>query len=368
MKITILQETLAQALKTVVKTVPSKPQLPILDSILLTATKQGVTLASTDLYMGTTAQLKATVEQEGVIAVPARVFTDTLVVLEPGEVTLELQETTLNVTTQKTSSTIQCFPADEFPEFPKPSGESYSFTSEELERIEKYVSFGVGTDQARIVLTTLLFEFGDQLRVVSTDGFRLCILDVSSQSSQESFSLLIPAKALREVLGIAQQQQLKQLDFSYSAEQKQLYFVLGEYQVYTRLIEGEYPPYRKILPSDFESQVEFDVVTFVQHLKQAGVFAREASNVVKLSLQEDELELSATSSVRGSFSAKMPVVVQKGTSFEIAFNLRYLLELCTAVKPERLQLLVNDSLKPALFREVGVDDFQYVAMPFRLNE
>jgi len=52
MKLEILQENLNTALNQLHRIIPNKPQLPILSSILLEASKDSITLSATDLYVG----------------------------------------------------------------------------------------------------------------------------------------------------------------------------------------------------------------------------------------------------------------------------------------------------------------------------
>ena len=74
MKAVLLQENLQQALGNLQKAIPSRPQLPILSAILLTATTEGITVSATDLYFGVRSKVAAQVETEGTVAVPGKEF------------------------------------------------------------------------------------------------------------------------------------------------------------------------------------------------------------------------------------------------------------------------------------------------------
>lgn len=371
MKVSLLQENLDQALKTVSKAVPSKPQLPILGSVLLSVANGEVFIAATDLYLGARVRVPASVIEEGTIAIPAKVFIDTIHALSPGKISLEASESTLTITSEKTSSTLQLQVADEFPSFPEKEGAEIEFKRSQLEEIDTLLGFAAATDQARLVLTTLLFrKSGDDLDVVSTDGFRLGVLKLATQTLPAELSeVLIPAKALNEIVRVAETQDQENISFMVSEELKQLFFTLKDTELYVRLVEGQFPPYEKILPTEFATSLTIDADSLLQHLKQAQIFARDSSNIVRLELSPEKIMIKARSTAHGEFAAEVAISDVSGPTTEtIAFNARYLQDFLTKVKPKTVWFGMNDALKPAVFKTSADDHYQYIVMPFRVNE
>src|SRR5260221_458138 len=70
MKIYCEPGALQQALALVKAAVPSRPRVPILSCVLLTAKGDRVTVSATDLGLGIACRLPARVEREGAVAVP----------------------------------------------------------------------------------------------------------------------------------------------------------------------------------------------------------------------------------------------------------------------------------------------------------
>ena len=72
----------------------------------------------------------------------------------------------------------------------------------------------------------------------------------------------------------------------------------------------------------------------------------------------------------GSYSSTLTAEIIRNDQdqAEISFNVRYLLEFLQAMKPEKIWLGVQESLKPAMFRIEGNMNFRYIVMPFRLNQ
>lgn len=369
MKLQLLQENLNSALNQVQRVVPSKPQLPILSSILLTAQKNKVNLAATDLYVGMKTEAAAKVETPTTIAVPGKIFYNTVAALAPGKLELSLDKDTLTISSRNNTTTIQCMAGDEFPDFPPINAQSYSFNTSSIERIQDMVSFSASIDPTRPVLTALLFQFDQEgLLVVGTDGFRLATLKLSEEKNEKEAQFLIPAKAMGEVAKISSAQDQEVVEFKVSEELKQAVFKIGTTQLYVRLIEGEYPPFRKIIPTSFETEVEIDGEEFENQLKRAQVFARESLNIIRFQLNKVKLKIIASSPIYGRQEGVMGIDFIKGQQGEIAFNSRYLLDFISALKPKKIKFFMNESLTPAMMRPDGNEDYRYVIMPFRVNE
>jgi len=75
MKLSIARGALLDSLSVVTKALSARTTLPILSGILMTATKDGITLQSTDLEISIRDSVAADVEGEGSIVVPGRLLT-----------------------------------------------------------------------------------------------------------------------------------------------------------------------------------------------------------------------------------------------------------------------------------------------------
>ncbi len=369
MKLKVLQENLNSSLNNLQKAIPSKPQLPILSSILIEANSDGCTISATDLYFGVKSSVQADVETAGVVVIPGKQFKEIISSLNPGVLTLKLSENTLKITSDKTKTSLSCQSNEEYPPFPSVEGEEYSISSQHLEQIEKYVSFSASTDQARPVLTAVLFKFSERgFEVISTDGFRLSVLMLDkSKKYDEERSFLIPAKSLSEVYRIMTRIDTKEVKFKISRKLKQVFFSIDGVLVFVRLIDGNYPPYEKIMPSEFKTEIIFDAEELMDNLKRAMIFARESSNIVKFVIDKKAVDVLSSSPSFGSYKGTLNNVQVKGPSGEIAFNIKYLIDYLSATKASEHWFGMNESLKPALFKPEVKSDYSYTIMPFKVN-
>ena len=377
MQITVLQENLKQQLNYLQKVIPSKPQLPILSSILLQVKGDQLTLSATDLYLGIKTSLLAEVKAEGSLVVSGDIFRNLINSLLPGKIGLTLDQGSLIIVQGQSKTKLACQPADEYPTFPDVEGEEVNLNTQVLSQIEQLVSFAVSSDQTRPVLTSLLFKFRSKgLELVATDGFRLAKLQLDKLDFAFEQDLLIPARALNELSRIAQQTQSDKFTFVLSEQLKQVLFKVGQVELSVRLMDGDYPPYQKIIPPEFKLILELDTQEFINQLKRAQIFAREVSNIVNLEFEQSAsvLTITALSPAFGEYKGEMPVKLQsndlelESKKLKIAFNVNYLIEFINAIQEETLWLQINESLKPAALSSTVYPNYLYIIMPFRVNE
>src|SRR3972149_7015264 len=92
MRITCPKDILLEKLQTVLKTVATKGAMPVLSGIRVRKiNEESVELASTDMDLSLRLTLNASVEGDGAMVAPGRLFTDVVRSLPQGDVLLEMK-------------------------------------------------------------------------------------------------------------------------------------------------------------------------------------------------------------------------------------------------------------------------------------
>ncbi len=368
MQFHIQQKELERALNFLQKAIPARPQLPVLSALLITTTKDTCSIAATDLYFGVRVTMPITESQEGSVAVPGKEFRELIQSLpSTATVQLTLNENTVTLTAGKIRCTLQCLDSKDYPAFPELSGETISLSSTLLQQVVKYVTQSTSLDQARPLLTGILFSFSDStVRCVGTDGFRLSILDAESMSSYAE-SFILPAKTLAEAVRIIDQLSVSEAVLTISKTLKQVYCTAEGVEIFMRLLEGEYPPYQKIIPVTHATELVVSAEVLIEQVKRALIYSRDSSSVITFSITEQHCSISATSSTLGNYHAEVEEAQVKGTDVTISFKAKYLLDFLSTVPDSDIWMGMNESLKPVLFKAQKVSNLQYVVMPFRVT-
>lgn len=361
MEFEILQEQLAKSLGLVSRAVGSRPQLPVLSSILLEAMGEGLSLSATDLELGIVTRVPAKVVQEGVAAVPAKTLFDFVNSLPPGKIEGRLEKEALVIATGQYRGKVQTIAAEEFPSLPKAVGKAMSEAEiGEFRRGVEAVAYAAAKDPLRPVLTGVLMVGGkSRLKLVATDGFRLSVASVKTGGGGWKEPILVPSRAMMEVAKLSEE---GRLSIAVKKEASQVIFGLGETMVVSQLLSGNYPEYERIIPKKFEGVVEVAREELLSALRSVHIFAKDNSHVVKWVVTETGIELSAETPEKGEARAEVEGALE-GEGGEIVFNAKYVLDYLQTAKAERVTLSISEALKPGVLNEVGNKNGLYVVMP-----
>ena len=364
MKVKVLQESLREKTNTCLRFVSTRVQLPVLGSFLLEAEGGKLRVTATNLEMAVSVECGADVEVEGKLVVPAKVFVDGIASLDPGALVLEYIEGKLLVESKTFKASVTCGDSGEFPDVPKELGKNKVkiSTKDVLEGIDRTL-FAVAADETRPILTGVLFEQSEgKTNLVATDGFRLSRFEIKGGGLEEK--MIIPKAVVGEL-----QRKFKLNEtayYSFDKAQNQVVFGVGEYVFSSRVLQGEFPDYNRIIPTSSVVEVEASRDELLSSVRVAGIFARDMSNMITLSLETEKLVIKSKSSSSGSQESEVEAKVTglKG-ELVIAFNYRFLEELLSVVKGESVKMGFNDANSAGVFRDLSEPKFMHLIMPVR---
>lgn len=387
MKLNILQNTLYDAIRTVMRASSRRSSLPVLANILLATENGRLKLAATNLELVIVAYAGAKVEEEGAITVPAKTLHDLVNALPSGPVTLTLDETTetLQIEAGKTKANVKGIDAEEFPllTLPGPDEEpSLSLEVEAFNRIVQRVAFAAASDDARPTLTAVLFHLsvtegaGPQLVLAATDGFRLSedTLEMGpGQRTPIDRQLLVPANAVEEVVRVAKGDRAVELFLPRGLESR-VTFRCGEVLVVSQLIEGNFPQYKSVIPQGSRVRVTAPTVRLRDAVKLAHVFARDAAHTVNLTIDQDGITVFGQASELGDNTGHVPADaegVADGQPLELSVNAQYLMTALEALGTDEARLELNNRVEPLVLKPVdgngaqGEGQFVHIIMPMQ---
>ncbi|MFW6110152.1 MAG: DNA polymerase III subunit beta [Patescibacteria group bacterium] len=370
MKLTVLQENLAEALSTVTRVVSSTGSLPVLSNVLLEASEGRLKLAATDLETGVVSWVGAQVEEEGSITVPAKVFSRLVSNLSPGEISLELEKQILKLTAEDVESEFNGLSADEFPNLPELEEENaFELSGDILSAGLDQVIFAAATDEGRPVLTGVLFcGSGDELTLVGVDGFRLAEKKLDLEQEIPDLDVIVPARTLRELALLIGKIE-EPVKVSQAEEDNQLVFQVEDVCFSSRLLEGEFPDYQEIIPDEYATRFVFSREEFLNSVSLSSIFSQVAANIVRLELSPDEDQTKILANTQEIGSSTVDLAGDgEGEEVKIAFNAKYLSDCLSALSCEEVSFEAAGSLKPAIIRPLDSDDYLHVVMPVRVQE
>jgi len=384
MEIVCNQNELNSAIQLVSKAVASRPTHPILANVLLTADKgtNKISLTGFDLNLGIQTSFDANVKNSGAITIPSKILSEIVNKL-PSEtpVSLDVDEDSDNILikSDRGSFNLKGIPSDDYPSLPfVESGTSLDIDPSSFLQALKLTMFASSNDDSKQLLTGVNFTFKqNHLESASTDGHRLAVVLIGNNENsldkenliqdQEDFSVTIPTRSLREIEKfVSLRSSENSIKLFY--DKGQVVFISSSQIITTRTLEGNYPNYSQLVPDSFSKLYTFNTKTLIEALERIAIVADQQSNVVKFKLGDGDLALiSADAQDIGSANESVPVSYS-GEIFNIAFNVRYLLEGLKVISSENVILKCNLSTTPAVFvPENNINSFTYLVMPVQVR-
>jgi DNA polymerase-3 subunit beta len=377
MKVTCLQENLSKGLGIVTRAVSPRNVLPVLGNVLLATEDGRLKLAATNLEIGITYWLGAKVEEEGSITVPARTITDFVNTLpnEKIRMVLDSRRQSLNLHCEAFTSDIKGVDAQEFPLLPGANlGDGIALNVVDLREMITQTTIAAATDDTRPVLTGVLVRLeGDRLTLAAADGFRLSMRESKlSASVRDSVSVIIPARALSELARLVGDQD-ETVWMVLPSGRGQAVFRLKEAELSSSLIDGTFPDFQPIIPRSYNTHAVLSTAQFLKACKAADIFARQASHSARITItpgggsEPGKLQVNATAAETGAGETVVDATVE-GAAIEIAFNVKYLVDVLTVVNTPNVSLETTGPASPGVIRPVGREDFTHVIMPMHLGK
>lgn len=366
MKFSVLQQDLLPGLQSVGRSVGVRSTLPVLDNILLSLEGSNLKIAATNLEIGVIKFIPVKVAATGELTVPAKVLTELVAGLGPGQIEFEAAGEILNVKSNKLKASINGIAGSEFPVIPLSSGKGVEFPKEVLQGCGE-ILFAAAVDEGRPVLTGILTDVKDhQIDFVATDGFRLAHRQVQLPKGTKPFRSLIPRRTFEELLRVMAEEEVASVDIAPSQNQNQVVFTLGKTTVSSRLIEGNFPAWEKIIPANASSRAILDKEELLKALKLAAVFAKNEANVLVVNVGSNQLTLSSQTQEVGTQENEVEAKVE-GEVLQIAFNTKFLQDAVSNAPSSQLTMEFSGALQPALIKPAGVKGLQFIIMPVRQN-
>ena len=385
MKLSCSQSELNVALQLVSRAVSNRPTHPVLANVLLAADEVTGKLRLTgfDLSLGIQTSISASIESSGAITLPAKLFGEIISKLSndsPLILTCDDNNQQVELTSKSGTYQVRGMLADDFPDLPLvESGTSLKLNPLSLSSAIKSTLFASSTDDAKQLLTGVNLTFdGYGIESAATDGHRLAILNLNNILSDpnnnnslndiDKFSITLPSKSLREVEKFLSTCDISQ-PINFFIDKAQVVFISVDEIITIRSLEGSYPNYSQLLPETFSNVLEFNRKEFISSLERIAVLADQHNNVIKITTDSSAklIKISTDAQDIGTGSESLPVSFD-GDSFQIAFNVRYLLDGLKVIDSNLIKLSCNAPTTPAVFSPVNSDvNFTYLVMPIQIR-
>ena len=264
MKLICSKANLLKGVNIVSKAVPTRTTMAILECILIDASANEIKLMANDMELGIETIIDGTIEERGIIALDAKIFSEIVRKLPDNDVTIETDASFKTVIScEKAKFNIIGKSGDDFSYIPYVErNESIVLSQFTLKEVIRQTIFSIADNDNNKLMTGELFEIEEnKLRVVSLDGHRISIRYIEMKNHYDSKKVVVPGKTLQEISKI----------IPGSADEDVVIYITNNHIVFefenttvvSRLIEGEYFKIDQMLSSDYDTRFASISVSFL---------------------------------------------------------------------------------------------------------
>ncbi|MGM9928406.1 MAG: DNA polymerase III subunit beta [Bacillus sp. (in: firmicutes)] len=366
MKLICPKAELLKGVNIVMKAVPSKTTMPILECILIDASTNNIKFTSNDMELGIETIIEGNIEEKGSIALDAKIFSDIIRKLPDNDVTI--------ITDENLNTLITCEKA-KF-NIPGKSGEDFSYlpfiektdcirvSQFTLKEIIRQTIFSIAANENNKLMTGELFQIeNNTLRVVSLDGHRISIRKIELKENCQDKKVVVPGKTLNEISKILSGETEDMVDIYLAVNH--ILFEFGNTKVVSRLIEGEYFKIDQMLSSDYETKVKINKKEFLDCIDRATLLVKEGDKKpIIIHIEDAFMELRIDSQIG---SMKEEIDIEKtGKDILIGFNPKFLIDALKVIDEEEITIYLMNPKAPCFIRD-DEGKYVYLILPVNFN-
>lgn len=366
MKLVFSKNNLAKAVSIVMKAVPAKTTMTILECILIDATTNVIKFTSNDMELGIETIVEGEIIEKGKVAIDAKIFSEIVRKLPDNDICIETDSNyTSLITCEKSKFNIAGKSGDDFSYLPIIEKDKFITLSQfTLRETINQTLFSIAINDNNKMMTGELFEVQNNiLKVVGLDGHRIAIRNVELDKHSDDVKVVVPGKTLSEISKILSTNAEDMVNIYFT--NNHILFEFDNTMVVSRLIEGEYFKINQMLSSDYETKVTINKKEFLDSIDRANLLIRESEKKpIILNITDGSLEVNVNSSM-GSLNEDIDIN-KDGKDIMIGFNPKFLIDALKVIDDEQINIYLVNPKAPCFIRNKE-ESYIYLILPVNFS-
>lgn len=338
--------------------------VPIINCFHLHLEENELTIKTTGFESTTTVITKIEVDTgmlEGLteVAIPSKLFMDTLKVMDDGPITIKVDDATyaVEITSESGRYTLAGLNAETYPTLPtitdtvKITMQASSFVTAINTTI-----FATSNDEMRPQMSGIYCQLnGEGVTFVATDAHKLVRYRRKDVTSEQEAKFILPRKPIALVKSIlSSTKEESEVEIEYNATN--VTFTSGNYHIICRLIEGAYPNYEAAIPKSNPNKLTLDRESMLNTLRRVCLYASKSTHQVRFIINEREVGILAEDiEFSNNASEKLPCEYE-GEPMEIGFNALFLMEMLSNLGSENILIEMSGPNRAGILFPIMTDD------------
>lgn len=362
MKLVFSKSNLSKAVGIVMKAVPTRTTMSILECILIDASTNVIKFTANDMELGIETIVEGEIIEKGKVAIDAKIFSEIVRKLPDNDITIETDSNYVAyITCEKSKFNISGKSGEDFSYLPVIVKEkSISLSQFTLKETINQTIFSIAVNDNNKMMTGELFEVADGiLKVVGLDGHRIAIRNVALEGNADDVKVVVPGKTLNEISKILSSDAEAMVNVYFT--NNHILFEFDNTVVVSRLIEGDYFKINQMLSSDYETKVLINKKDFLDSIDRANLLIREGEKKpIILNITDGSLEVNVTSAI-GSLNEDIDID-KEGKDIMIGFNPKFLIDALRVIDDEAVNIYLVNPKAPCFIRDKE-EKYIYLILP-----
>ena len=366
MKLICSKANLLRGVNIVSKAVPTRTTMAILECILIDASTNDIKLMANDMELGIETKIEGDIQERGVIALDAKIFSDIVRRLPDSDVTIETDASFKTVIScEKACFNIVGKSGDDFSYIPFiEKNDSIVISQFTLKEVIRQTIFSIADNDNNKLMAGELFEINEnQLKVVSLDGHRISIRNIELKNTYEHKKVVVACLSL-EVISIIIRGNVD-VDVIIYLTDNHIVFDFDNTTVVSRLIEGEYFKVDQMLSSDYETKVKVSKRELLDCIDRSTLLVKEGDKKpIIMNISDGSMEVKINSFI-GSMNEEIDIE-KEGKDILIGFNPKFFIDALRVIDEEEVSLYMVNPKAPCFIKD-DEGKFIYLILPVNFN-
>ena len=362
MKLVFTKSNLNKAVGIVMKAVPTRTTMNILECILIDATTNEIKFTGNDMELGIETIVEGEIIEKGKIAIDAKLFSEIVRKLPDNDITLTTDSNNnALITCEKSKFNIAGKSGDDFSYLPAIIKDKMITLSQfQLKEVINQTIFSIAINDNNKMMTGELFEVNEgTLKVVGLDGHRIAIRNIKLEGRSDDVRVVIPGKTLQEISKILNADAESFVNIYFT--NNHVLFEFDQTHVVSRLIEGDYFKISHMLSNDYETKVSINKKEFLDSIDRANLLIREGDKKpIIINILNGLLQVNVNSAI-GALNEDIDID-KEGKDIMIGFNPKFLMDALRVIDDENVTMYLVNHKSPCFIRDKE-ENYIYLILP-----
>ena len=362
MKLVFTKSNLNKAVGIVMKAVPTRTTMNILECILIDATTNEIKFTGNDMELGIETIVEGEIIEKGKIAIDAKLFSEIVRKLPDNDITLTTDSNNnALITCEKSKFNIAGKSGDDFSYLPAIIKDKMITLSQFLlKEVINQTIFSIAINDNNKMMTGELFEVNEgTLKVVGLDGHRIAIRNIKLEGRSDDVRVVIPGKTLQEISKILNADAESFVNIYFT--NNHVLFEFDQTHVVSRLIEGDYFKISQMLSNDYETKVSINKKEFLDSIDRANLLIREGDKKpIIINILNGLLQVNVNSAI-GALNEDIDID-KEGKDIMIGFNPKFLMDALRVIDDENVTMYLVNHKSPCFIRDKE-ENYIYLILP-----